>query len=141
MFHGNLDTRHDVIGLAAIIGRITGEETYVRWHESMWQEKENPTTCDWCGHEEHYSPIVGWTFASGYGPENDPYNGQHSGGAFCCQECHYRWEWKHHPETYRDNAEDGNREWVRTHAPPSPEKQEIDRRKEENRDISEWSNA
>lgn len=82
MFHGNFETRHEAIGFAAIIGRITGEEVHVRWHESMWREMDEPVVCDYCGYEEHYRPLVRWTFVL---------NGPHA-GHYCTTHCAARAE-------------------------------------------------
>ena len=82
-FHGNHETRHDAVGLAAIIGRITGEETFVRAHESMRSERDEPLVCDYCASEDHYWPVVGWTFVTGDGPE---------AGTFCSTQCRARYE-------------------------------------------------
>ena len=74
-FHGNHPTRHDAIGVAAIIGRITGEEMHVRYHESMWEEREEPLVCDACGFEDWYWPVAGWRFTAG------------DDGPYCSDEC------------------------------------------------------
>ncbi len=138
---GNYDSRHEAVGMKALLENAFEDYDYdyeVRAFESMWREAEEPTVCDWCGHEEHYKPLVAWTFASGYGPDDDPYSGSDSGGAFCCEECFYRWEWQNHPDAFREKAEAGDREWTRTRPPADSEKTETERREEENHDVTEW---
>jgi hypothetical protein len=91
---GNYDSRHEAVGMAAIIGRRFDYDYEVRWHESIWREADEPAVCDYCGHEEHYLPLVQWTFAVDYGPDEQ-------GGAFCCTECFARWAWERDPAGLR----------------------------------------
>lgn len=82
-FHGNHETRHEAVGLAAIIERVTGEETYVRSHESMRSERDEPLVCDYCGSEDWYTPVVGWTFVAGDAADS---------GTFCSTHCRARYQ-------------------------------------------------
>lgn len=86
LFHGGFDTRHEAVGYAAIVGRITGEETYVRPKLSIWREMDDPVVCDYCGEEEYYLPIIGWTFVT-----------DDNGGRFCSDQCYARWAWENEP--------------------------------------------
>lgn len=94
---GSYDSRHEAVGMAAVLGRRYDYDYEVRWYESLWREVDDPTECDWCGHEEYYRPLVAWTFASGFGPDEE------DGGAFCSDECYRRWAWKHYPDALRDD--------------------------------------
>ena len=92
-FHGKHATRHDAIGLAAIIERVMDEEVHVRAHESMWREREEPLVCDYCGSETWYMPIVAWVFEIGT-----------DAGPFCTRQCQARF-W-HGREEERQEAID-----------------------------------
>lgn len=79
-FRGDFATRHEVIGHATTMANLLGvSEWEVRWSESMWTKHDEPTVCDYCGHEEYYLPLVGWTFELGAVSE-----------AYCCDECYAR---------------------------------------------------
>ena len=81
---GKRRTRHAAVGAAAIFGRILDEELTVRVHDTKWREAEEPTVCDYCGHEEHLRPLVNWHFCSGEGIPT---------GAFCSTQCRARAEY------------------------------------------------
>lgn len=79
-FRGDFDTRHEVIGHATKLANVLDlDEWEVRWKESIWTKHDEPTVCDYCGHEEYYLPLVGWTFELGAVSE-----------AYCCDECYAR---------------------------------------------------
>lgn len=141
---GNYDTRHEAIGMAAKLQIWFPDKDLdyeVRAHETMWEECEEPTTCDWhlCDTEEWYLPITGWYFPTGYGPDDDPYGTENSGGALCSEECFRRWEWHHHPERFREMAEKGERDWTRTRMPKTEEVRERERKEAENHDIGDFA--
>lgn len=139
---GNYDTRHEAIGMKAILENLYPQYDYeVRWHETMWEERDDPLTCDWkrCDTEDWYLPVVGWTFASGYGPDEDPYGTEDSGGAFCSEECFRRWEWHNHPERFREMAAKGERGWTRTRMPKSEEVRERERKEAENHGLGDFA--
>lgn len=79
-FYGDFDTRHQAIGHAAIIGRLAGEDVEVRWHESMWEERDEPVVCGYCGYETHYVPLVRWYFVADC-----------DGSPFCTEQCRARY--------------------------------------------------
>ena len=81
MFSGDYETRHEAIGMATILGRITGKDWEVRWHESMWEKHENPVVCDYCGWESYYSPLSGWTHPLDV-----------DAGPFCTSDCWEAWK-------------------------------------------------
>lgn len=80
--HGQYETRHDAIGMAARFERILGGEFGVTWHESLWRKVDEPAVCDYCGFEEYYRPLVRWTFATDVDKR------------FCTTECFARWDWE-----------------------------------------------
>lgn len=80
-FKGDFETRHEAVGHAAIVGRIMDQETEVRWHESLWTEKDTPTVCGYCGYETHYLPLVRWVF-----------DGRLDASPFCTKQCRARYE-------------------------------------------------
>jgi hypothetical protein len=82
-FHGNYDTRHEAVGHATILGRLVDKDWHVRWHESMWTEREEPVECGYCGYETYYSPLVHWTLVADC--EASP---------FCSTHCRARYEYQ-----------------------------------------------
>lgn len=88
---GNYDTRHEAVGMKALLERHFPEMDYeVRAWESLWRERDEPVICGYCGHEEWYMPLVRWTFAADC--DDSP---------FCSTECWARWMWENDPDHLR----------------------------------------
>lgn len=82
---GNYDSRHEAIGMKALLERRFPEYDYeVRAFESQWRERDEPVVCGHCGREEWYMPLVAWTFVTDC-----------DASPFCSTECYARWMYAH----------------------------------------------
>lgn len=80
-YKGDFETRHEAIGHAAIVARVLEADDYdVRWHESMYTERDDPVVCGYCGYEDWYMPQIRWVYPADC--EDSP---------FCSRECWARY--------------------------------------------------
>lgn len=80
---GNYETRHKAIGMKVFLERfLEGDyEFEVRAHPTMWEERDSPVVCGYCGYEDWYYPQVGWVYPADV--EDSP---------FCTKQCWARYQ-------------------------------------------------